>query len=137
MRRIILIIIAVAAVIGVSVGIYLWNKPHKNMERAQADVVISATELMADFNEDEAAANTKYLDKVIAVKGTIMGVNESNGVTTISLETNDDFGAVACELDNLTEQTHTGFEPGAEVTFKGLCTGKLIDVVLVRCVPVE
>lgn len=137
MRRIILIVIAVAAVVGVSIGVYLWNKPHKNMEQAQVDMAISAIELMADFNEDEEAANAKYLDKVIAVKGTVMSVNESNGAITVSLETNDDLGAVACELDNLTAQARTSFEPGEEVTFKGVCTGKLIDVVLVRCVPVE
>lgn len=137
MRQTIFIILAAAAVVGVGTGVYLWYKPHKNMERAKADLTLSATDLMADFNNDESAANAKYLDKVVAVKGAVQSINDNNGVVTISLEAGDDFGAVSCELDNQTKQPRTNFAPGDVVTLKGICAGKTIDVVLVRCMIVE
>lgn len=137
MRRTILIIVAVIIVIGAGTGTYLWFKPHKNMQRAKADITMAATDLMSDFTNDENAANARYLDKVVAVRGKVREVNENNGVKTISLESGDDFGAIACELDNLSKQPDINFAPGDEVTLKGICAGKTIDVVLVRCVLIQ
>lgn len=137
MRRTIFIIIAALVVIGLATGIYMWNKPHKNMQRASADLTISAPDLMTAFNEDETAANAKYLDKVIAVKGKVLETNTNGEVTTVSLLTNDDFGAISCELDQMSKQSRTAFAAGEEITLKGICAGKTIDVVLVRCVLVE
>lgn len=127
-----MLIIAVA--VGAGVGVYLWNKPHKNMARAKADLTVTAVELMADFNTDETAANAKYLDKVIAVSGQVQSVNEQNGVTTIILEAEDEMAAIMCELDTLTPTGRTDFAPGETITVKGICAGKTIDIVLVRCV---
>jgi hypothetical protein len=44
---------------------------------------------------------------------------------------------VNCQLDELTEHKNTTFTPGDKVIFKGICTGMLMDVVMVRCVEVE
>lgn len=137
MRRIILIAVGTIVVISAGIGIYLWNKPHKNMQRAEADMSITAPELMAAFNEDETAANATYLDKVVAVTGTVTEATTNDGVTLVSLETNDDFGAISCELDRFSEHNRTTFTPGEQITLKGLCSGKTIDVVLVQCVLVE
>lgn len=137
MRKIILIIIALVIIGGAATGAYLWFKPHKNMQRAAADITLTAPELMAAFNNDEAAANAKYLDKVVAVSGKVKEATTNDGVTVVSLEADDDFGAVSCELDRFSEQKRTTFTPGEQVTLKGMCSGKTIDVVLVQCVLVE
>jgi DNA/RNA endonuclease YhcR with UshA esterase domain len=137
MRRNIFIIIAILMVGGVATGIYLWNKPHQNMQRATADLTLTAAELMAAFNTDENAANTKYLDKVVAVTGKVATATTTEGTTVVSLEANDDFGVVSCELDKLSKHKRTTFSQGEEVTLKGVCVGKTLDVVLVRCVLTE
>lgn len=137
MRRIILIIIALVIIGGAAIGTYLWFKPHKNMQRATADITLTAPELMAAFNNDEAAANAKYLDKVVAVSGKVKEATTNDGVTVVSLEADDDFGAVSCELDRFSDQKRTTFAPGEQLTLKGMCSGKTIDVVLVQCVLVE
>ncbi|MFN7118494.1 MAG: OB-fold protein [Saprospiraceae bacterium] len=137
MRKNIIILIALIAVLGLAIGIYQYNKPHKNMQRATADLTITAPELMAAFNSDENAANAKYLDKVVAVSGKVLAVNTNEGVTVVSLDAADDLGAISCELDRFSKQNRTNFSPGEQLTIKGICSGKTIDVVLVQCVLVE
>ncbi|MDX1940201.1 MAG: hypothetical protein SFU99_06585 [Saprospiraceae bacterium] len=137
MRKFFLTAIAVLVIIGLATGIYMWNKPHINMQRASADLAVSASDLMAAFNEDESAANAKYRDKVVAVKGKVLETNTNGGVTIVSMLTNDDFGAISCELDQRSKQKRTEFSAGEEIVLKGICVGKTIDVVMVRCVLVE
>ncbi len=125
------------AVIGGGFVYWLWNKPHENMERADADIAIAATTLFDQFNEDETAANTAYLDKVIAVSGQVSSSSKNeDGQVKVTIQSSDEMFGIICELDPLTTHQRTEFTPGETVTMKGKCTGKLMDVVLVRCVEV-
>lgn len=137
MRRNILIIILLVVLGSVATGFYFWYMPHQNMQRATADLTVSAPELMTAFNNDESAANAKYLDKVVAVSGKLREAASSGDVTIVSLEAEDEMGAVTCELDRFSKQKRTSFTPGEQLTLKGICSGKTIDVVLVQCVVVE
>lgn len=137
MRRNIFIIIGLVIMIGAATGIYLWNKPHQNIQKATADLTVEAPALMADFNTDETTANARYLDKVVSVTGKVQTVNSGNGSTLISLEANDDLGVISCELDPAVQHPRTNFSPGEQLTLKGVCAGKMMDVVLTRCVIVE
>ena len=107
------------------------------MQRAEADMTIAAADLMAAFNQDETAANTKYLDKVVAVTGKVLEATTNGEATVVSLDAADDLSAISCELDRFSKQNRTTFSPGEEITLKGICSGKTIDVVLVQCVLVE
>lgn len=125
-------------VILIGVGIYMYNKPHQNMQRAAADFELEAPELFSQFENNEASANEKYLDKVLQVTGTIkeVGTDES-GQVTVTLDAGSSMFGVICKLDELTDHTRTDFKAGETVTLKGMCTGMLMDVVLVRCVEVQ
>lgn len=126
------------AVIGAVIGVYMWNKPHENMDHAKTDVEISAGELFTAFAENEAQANEDYLDKVIAVAGKVREVSKSpEGIVKVTLDSGDEMFGVICQLDELSDHQRTDFQPGESVTFKGKCTGMLMDVVLVRCVEVK
>jgi hypothetical protein len=127
----------VLALIAASVGFYLYNKPHQNMNRAKSDLSLSATELFTDFENDEANANTKYLDKIVEVQGIVKEIStDETGTTSVTLESGSDMFGVICQMDNLTDHKRTAFQKGEEVTLKGICTGVLMDVVLVRCIEV-
>lgn len=132
----VLIALAVLLVAGAAVGFYLWNKPHENMERAKADMTLQAAQLFAEYNTDQAAADAKYLDKTVAVKGVVKEVNKDEGSVKILLETGSDFN-VLCTLDELSQHARTDFPIGEKVTFKGKCTGFNLDVQLERCVEVK
>ncbi|MFQ5448281.1 MAG: hypothetical protein ACE5FF_15250 [Saprospiraceae bacterium] len=129
-----LFIIVVVAMAGAGIGYLMYNKPHENMTRAKVDFKMTAAELFTTFEEDEAAANEKYLDKTIEVNGKVLDVKtDDEGKTGVMLDAGGMFG-VNCKLDDFTPPKRTGFQPGEEVTFKCKCTGVLMDVVMVRCV---
>ena len=122
------------AVVGAGVGFMIYNKPHQNMQSAKSDFKMTATELFSDFEANETTANTKYLDKVIELNGTVQSVSEEENKVSITLDAGGLMGGVICQLDELSKHKRTEFKKGETVQMKGLCTGMLMDVVLVRCV---
>src|SRR5690606_39130579 len=108
MKRILYFLLALAC-LGGAIGYYLWNKPHENMQTAQADMAIDAATLFNEFNTDEAAANAKYLDKTVAVSGKVKETTKTDdGTVKVSLDTGSEFG-VLCELDPLSQHPRTNF----------------------------
>ena len=123
------------ALIAGGIGYFMYNKPHQNMENAKADVVLDARELFTAFEANETEANQKYLDKVVKVSGLVKEVStDEEGNVSVTLESGSEMFGVICQMDNLTKQEKTDFKIGEQVTLKGICTGMLMDVVLVRCV---
>lgn len=136
MKKTILIGVLVLGAIGAITAYFMYNKPHKDMEAASADITLEATALFAAFQADEQAANAQYLDKVVQVSGKVKHVNQEDGKISVTLDSGDEMSGVVCQLDDLSTPSRTDFKEGEQVTFKGMCTGVLLDVVLVRCVEV-
>lgn len=134
-KKVILGAIVLLLLIGSLVGYRMYNKPHRDLGGATADHQLTASELFADFEASEAEANTKYLAKVIRVEGKILKVTtEENGQISLTLDAGGMLGGVICQLDP--DLKETAFIEGEQVRLNGLCTGMLMDVVLVRCKPV-
>lgn len=134
MKKVLITLLSLAA-IGMGVGYLIYNKPFEDMNRAKADATLSASELFTAFESDEAAANEQYLDKVVQVSGTVREAStDASGIISITLESGNELAGVICQLDNLSEHPRKEFKPGEQITIKGVCTGMLMDVVLVRCV---
>lgn len=124
-------------IVAVGTGAYMYYKPHQNIKTAKVDISLPAAAVFTAFESDEAAANTKYLDKIVAVNGTVKEVNKNeDGITTVTLDAGQDMFGVICQLDELTKHPREDFPIGQKVQFKGVCTGMLMDVVLVRCVEI-
>ena len=132
-----------ALVIGGAIGYYMWNKPHEAI--GKPDFSVTATQLAADFgttDEMAAIAMKKYAGQdgkmiVIQVSGKITDVKSDTSGVTIALDTGDPMNGVSCVLDKFTKNVRTDYKVGEEVKLKGLCTGKLSDVILDRCVAAE
>jgi chorismate synthase len=140
MLKKILILGAVLAGIGGGVGYYMWNKPHATI--GKPDVAITAIELAAEFGKDENAATKKFMGDasktlIIQVSGKISEVKNDTSGIALALDTGDPINGVSCLLDKYTKQPRTDYKVGEDVTLKGICTGKLSDVVIDRCVPVQ
>ena len=137
MLKKLLIFGAIAAVLGGGVGYYMWNKPHA--EIGAPDFTTTATALAAEFGADEVAASKKYVGStdnmiVVQVSGTIASVQNDTSGISLGLETGDPINGISCVLDKFTKQNKTDFKVGETVVLKGVCTGKLSDVVIDRCV---
>lgn len=115
----------------------VYNKPHTDVNNSTADFNVSAVELMAAFQNDEQSANQKYLDKIVQVIGTIRKINTVNGISVITLGTGDSMGGVICNMDPAENKNVLVLEVGQELEAKGICTGYLLDVILVRAVIID
>jgi hypothetical protein len=134
-KRILLLGI-LAALIGGTVGFYLWNKPVAKIGTMSTDVTIPAAELLDAYEADENTANETYLNKVVEVTGSVREVMRTDGqITAILLETNNPFSGINCEFEQ--SPSIDDVSTGSLVTIKGICNGMLMDVVLNRCVFVE
>ena len=99
---------------------------------------MTASELYDSFENNESGANEKYLDKIVEVSGTVLeSKTNDEGIFSVTLEGGGMLGGVICQLDELSEHERTSFEAGESITFRGKCTGMLMDVVLVRCIEVN
>lgn len=126
----IIIPIVVIALIGAAIGYYMYNKPVESLNNKTADVTVTADQLLADYESDEATANGKYLGKVVQVTGKVTEVSNQEGKNKIHFETSNPISVVITELDE--GNTLEGVNAGDEATVKGLCSGYLSDVILVR-----
>lgn len=129
MKKIIIPLIALA-MIGAAIGFYMYNKPVQSLENKKADVTISAEQLLSDYESNEQSANDKYLGKVVQVNGTVAEISTGEGKNKIHLETSNPISVVITELDE--GNTVEGLKIGDEATVKGMCSGYLSDVILVR-----
>jgi len=127
-------------IIGGSIGIYMYNKPHADISKMTPDFVIEAKLLFEEFESDEQMASQKYIDKVLQVNGTLVEVNwDTDGSVILSLE--DFLFGVSCSIDSSTATTTLiaidKLSPGDQISVKGQCDGMLTDVKLSHCILVD
>lgn len=116
-------------------GLREYTRSNEDLSSAQAEVTISAQNLMNAFTENEAAANAKYLNKIVRVQGVVKTISrDSLGSYSIELATESELSVISCLLDKRHNEDAKKVTPGRSVTITGLCTGALTDVVLVRSV---
>ncbi|MDE3212819.1 MAG: hypothetical protein KGM98_06260 [Bacteroidota bacterium] len=116
-------------------GFYLFNKKPADVRVMSASYTLSADSLVNVYNQDEKAADKKFLNQVIEIKGTVSKVvlDSATKQATVMLSTNDPLSGVTCSFyDNEASQLKN-IKSGAEISVKGVCTGKLMDVVLNKC----
>lgn len=132
--KIILLVLLVGVLVGGAVGLYMWNKPHEQIEDVKGTEV-SVTELAAAFSEDEAKANAKYLNKALTIQGIVTEKQQNqDGGLVIILAGDDPMATVQCTM----RDKNVTADVGEMVKVKGMCTGSsLFGVLLSGCVLVE
>ena len=136
--RIILWIFLIGIVVVSAVVYYVFNMPHRNISKEKAVYTLEAKQLISDFKSDEAVATKKYLDQTIAVKGEIKSLRTlDNHSMVFSLE--DEMEGVSCTVDSAdvvkSSLKLSKFIRGSTGTFKGRCSGMLMDIQVINCVP--
>ncbi|HEU5147015.1 MAG TPA: hypothetical protein VFT90_09880 [Chryseosolibacter sp.] len=109
-------------------GYMIVNKPHRSVD-VDEFIPIGARRLYMAFRSNEALANGVYLDKVVQVDGSVSAVlANQDGEQVVLLEGGDDLYGISCSM---VEET-ADIKPGMSVKIKGICTGYLSDVIVVR-----
>lgn len=121
--KILLIIFVVGLVTGSIIVYRIYTKPPRDVTKEQG-IQLTAQSLYAAFKNNEADANTKYLNKAIEITGEIAEViTNQDGNTVVNFKTNDPMFMINC-----TFKTKPGeIKPGQTITFKGICTGYIPD----------
>lgn len=129
----ILIITIIASIVIVK----LFERPFSNLERKSPDFTTSATIISTAFELDENAANSKYVDQILQIKGRISDLTITDGSSVIILTDETGKSSINCKMRPLDNLNSLKLEKGTEITIKGVCTGYLLDVIMVNCVIVN
>jgi hypothetical protein len=106
-------------------SIYAWyqfNRTVQGLADVSADYSVEASALINEFVSNEEAAQKKYLNKILSVKGTIKGI-EPGSAGTVVLGDTTDMNGVRCVLDSTANATTNSLQRGAVITIKGAITG--------------
>ena len=115
--------------------VFIFSRNNHREVQNEQSIHIGAEMLASQFSANETKANTRYLDKALAVKGIVLetGVN-NEGKTTLLLQ--GDTTSLTHVFCTLTSQIPTPAHL-SEVTVKGICTGLLSDVIMVDALLLE
>ena len=119
------------------VYLFLYNKPHRDFERARPDLQMSAESLYRAFTEDERTAESELIGKVLEITGEVYAVEETNDMVIVAFVFEEGFfggEGVRCTMLENHHQKALQLNPGQEVVIKGYCTGFTgSDVILEHC----
>lgn len=130
----IIVIGLILIVISLFYIINLYNKPFVDTKNSTPKIKATAQEILNDFETDERLANEKYVDNLILIKGVIADISYENGISIISLKGENDFPNIICHMLPKTNLDVLKLKKGRQIMVKGICTGNLLDVLMVRCV---
>lgn len=129
----ILLVLAAIGTVGVVIGIYLYNKPSADIVSGKAKYNLSTAQLLAEYQEDENAANTKYLNQVVQIEGRVEKVLADVEGVSVVFESDDPLATVIARMSPIVPRSKTNFNPGQNIRLKGKVTGYLDDVNLNLC----
>ncbi|HRP55908.1 hypothetical protein [Agriterribacter sp.] len=133
MRKKIIPFLALAAVCLV-VAWYWYNKPREGVAGKDTELSVSAALLYEDYNADETAANKKFLNKVIEVKGTVDGIIRNGNDAVLMLGVQPGGAGISCFFSPASALGSNHVKKGMEIVVKGKCTGFNMDVNLTDCI---
>ena len=126
----IVIVVLVLAALGAAIGYYQWNRKPDGVEDKEAQAITAAA-LIDAYAADENGANRNYLNKALAVSGTVTEVSANeDGKSVLLLGTDDPMSGVQCTMRDASAKATVG----QQVTVKGFCSGYTMVVVMSDCV---
>lgn len=130
-KRTIIIVILFLILAGAGIGIYLWNMPHKKVENVSG-ISVSVADLSGSFDQNETAANARFLNKAITVSGHVSEVlHNLDGGLMVVLTADSASNVIECAF----REKDIQIKKGTDITVKGFCAGKTITgISLTSCV---
>ena len=112
--------------------VFIYSANHRRSAEDEQCIVVSAADLVKQYQSSEATANAKFLDKALQVTGVVGEVKKDpTGNTTVTIKSDDAFAGVFCTL----KKTETTLPVvGSTIVVKGFCKGFLSDVVITDAV---
>jgi hypothetical protein len=124
--RTIAIIGIAGLLIGGGVGLYMFNKPHRDVQSARTDYALTSSQIVREYLSDNAAANQKYLaadgdSKILEIAGEVRHISENfNGQKVVLLKSAKDKAGVSATFTPETNENLDGIMVGQTITIKGV-----------------
>ena len=124
--RIIAILGITGLVIGGGAGLYMFNKPHRDIQSKDADFSLTASEVVEEYLTNEEAANQKYLSsdgdfKILEITGIVSSISEDfNGQKIVFFEGESDKAGVKASFTHETNSSLNNVQIGQTITVKGV-----------------
>lgn len=117
---------------GILAVVYVFNKPHPAV--GEPEYFIDAVDLIAEFEEDESAADRQYVGKALEVTGRVTDIIEKDNAFVILLGDSVSVSRISCTLQNSQDSMAYGLRRNDMLSVRGICSGRLLDVVLTDCI---
>ncbi len=140
-RKFIGLLIVITIGIGIWQGLKEYNRTNKDIADVKADIKISATDLIHEYEKNDSLANKKYLGKIIEINGAIKKLdNDGSGGYVVVLGDTTSLSSVRCAMDSTHNQDAAVLKTGSSAILRGHCSGFNkddmglgSDVILDRC----
>ena len=103
--------------------------------KLRTDNTISASDLYANYQDNEIAADKNFKGKEFFVVGTINNIGKSFGQANVTLNTTNSFIHIQCNFENENELAE--LSKNQVVTIRGTCKGMTMYVAMNDCKVVE
>ncbi|HVM88813.1 MAG TPA: hypothetical protein VMT76_11555 [Puia sp.] len=123
-----LILIGAVFLIGAGIGLYLFFKPHRNVQDTDIFAELSTRALTSEFSANATAANAKYLSsdgnsKVLVIKGRVDNVSiNQNGERVIELKDEGAKAGISATLIKSDSVAASQLKKGDIIRIKGAIT---------------
>ena len=114
----------------------LAREKAQRQRKDRETIRITAPKLLAEYQANEVAADEAYKGKKLEVKGVVLKVAKDlldDMYVTLKSGKEFDIFTVQCSFDDDHEEALAAVQPGAIVTIRGTCDGKLGNVFLKDC----
>lgn len=125
-KKKIFVTLSIGILIAVSVALYMFNKPARDVQATNTDFSYQASEIVNEYLTDAKKANDKYLDeegnsKVLEITGTVADISEDfNNQKVILLKGAKDKAGVSATFSKETNSHTQNIKVGDEITVKGV-----------------
>jgi len=133
MKRKIWIGIGIVLLAGAVYGAYMYFKKAERVMSGQAAFIMTTSQLLSEFEQNEDSANKKYLNQIIQVTGTIESISPDSTGTNVLLGTDNPMAGVNCRFDKEIEFKIKNLKVNDSIKVKGQCSGYVMDALLSRC----
>ncbi len=129
-RKKVLKIVAILGVAGIliagGIGLYMFNMPHRDVQSADADYTLTASEIVSEYFTDNEAANKKYLaadgdSKILEITGVVSKISEDfSGQKVVLLKGEQVKAGVSATFTSETNSSLDNVQIDQKITIKGV-----------------
>jgi tRNA_anti-like len=130
----------ILAAILLIIAFLIYNNRNKNLQleiENTTAIATKASDLYTAYENNEQLGDSLYKNKLLEVTGNIVEISKNNeGEYEVLLETNSELGYVACKVENSSPNQNLLVE-NKLIKLKGVCSGLMMDVILINCTIVK